>query len=732
MRWTRLLNCVRFIILLCGCWPLTAAVFALAFAGLCSTISAAEPAPSSDSGEIVVRVVNAASTAQADAAVSLFMYDLDSQVFKTMSREEKTDSSGIARHNRLSTDNVYYLVRARTSDGLVGYHDCTLKSKNARQDIDVTVLPAVAAMIHVRDESGKAVPGASIRSMKHSGPNGSVPLWLESRNLFSACGLTSAPSNADGELLLPELPSGKIDVELNHPDYAPTALSGVPLDRNTSTDATMSRGVKLTIQLSIDAKVPPAKRLLINFSHEPYEHPSTFIDQLPPLRSDGTAQLTVAVGKYSELKLTHPDYVVTPDYSLLRGHSLSDEAEFFELKPGNDHFKFQLHRKVKVHGRVLDEVSGKPVADQFVNGELPSDAETGPLARFAKTWTNVGSAATNDRGEFELELAAGPARLTFGGRGYISRPAHYPLDVAADGSTVIPDILVRPVPKVRGVVQDQSGKPLSGAIVRFRGSLLTYACQPTVTDAKGRFELSPPWVPIDLKTDESQPKQTVVAFHPYEQLGAEATVRLDDSTGLDNLELRMMPQGFESLVTGYPEELTPWARGIMPPKEKERLATISLVGKPAPELDGAVWLNTAKPKMTLADFRGKYVLLQFWATWCGPCHRDMPSLKLAYGLYKDKGLVVIGVHDNSTPLEAIREDVSKNELSYPIVVDNPDGRIFATYKEHGMADAYPTYALIGPDGKLLLDDATVAGPTLSTFKTEIIRHLLMTRQSDNH
>jgi thiol-disulfide isomerase/thioredoxin len=68
-------------------------------------------------------------------------------------------------------------------------------------------------------------------------------------------------------------------------------------------------------------------------------------------------------------------------------------------------------------------------------------------------------------------------------------------------------------------------------------------------------------------------------------------------------------------------------------------------------------------------------------------------------------------------------------LSYPIVADNPDGRIFAAYREHGMADAYPTYALIGPDGNVLLDDATVAGPRLSTFKLEIIRKLLMTPQA---
>jgi thiol-disulfide isomerase/thioredoxin len=192
----------------------------------------------------------------------------------------------------------------------------------------------------------------------------------------------------------------------------------------------------------------------------------------------------------------------------------------------------------------------------------------------------------------------------------------------------------------------------------------------------------------------------------------------------------MIPQSFDSLVIGYPEELTPRARGIIPPEEKEQLAAISLIGKPAPELDGVVWLNTDKPKMTLADFRGKYVLLQFWTTWCGPCHRDMPNIKLIHDLYEDKGLVVVGFHNNSSPLDAIKKDVAEQGLKYPIVVDHPDGRILASYNEHGVS-GYPSYVLIGPDGKVLCDD-TVAGPNLHIFKIEIIRKILMTRQRDTH
>jgi thiol-disulfide isomerase/thioredoxin len=247
---------------------------------------------------------------------------------------------------------------------------------------------------------------------------------------------------------------------------------------------------------------------------------------------------------------------------------------------------------------------------------------------------------------------------------------HYPIDVAWDVSTVAPYILVRPVPKVRGVVQDQDGKPLPGAIVRFRGSLLTYACQPTVTNGQGRFELTPPWIPIDFQTEEPIPDQAVVAWHPLEPLAAEARIDLRKASGaLDNVELRMKPHDYGQLVTGYPGDLTPWARGIIPPDQKDHLAAISLVGKPAPKLDGVAWLNTDKPMMSLADFRGKYVLLQFWATWCGPCHREMPTVKLAYELYKDKGLVVIGVHDNSLSLEAIKDDVAQSGLSSSMIVD---------------------------------------------------------------
>ena len=515
-------------------------------------------------------------------------------------------------------------------------------------------------------------------------------------------------------------------MQLIHPDYAPIELKGLVLDKSARVEATMSRGVRLTLRIKNLSNGAPIKRLNIYLYHVQDENPSTLYGRLPDLGQDGTVQLTVAAGKYTSLRLTHPDYVVTPEYLSLGGHGPGDEREYFEIGPGHDQFAFQLHRKAKVRGRVLDAATGKPMPDQSVLGYLHSEVNEGPFARFATEWAQAGFAETNDRGEFEIDLAAGRASL-FYSRRYVS-PTRYRIDVAADGSTVAPDILVKSAPQVRGVVEDQSGKPLAGAVVRFRGSELNNACPSVLTDSQGRFELSPPFVPTDWKTEEPKPTQTIVAFHPYEPLGADARINLDESTSPENVVLRLKSQEYGTLVTGYPEELTPWERGIIPPDQRDHLAALSLVGKPAPELDGAAWLNTEKPKMSLADFRGKFVLLQFWTTWCGVCHWDMPRVKFVRDLYKDKGLVVIGVHDNSMPLDAIKEDAAKNGLSYPIVVDQPDGRILASYKERGFS-GFPSFILIGPDGKVIKDDQSVAGPRLFDFKTEIIRQQLMAPQA---
>jgi len=97
----------------------------------------------------------------------------------------------------------------------------------------------------------------------------------------------------------------------------------------------------------------------------------------------------------------------------------------------------------------------------------------------------------------------------------------------------------------------------------------------------------------------------------------------------------------------------------------------------------------------LADYRGKWVLVNFWATWCPPCLSEIPELIALHDAHNDKDLVVIGVALDSTRASVV-EFAGKSGISYPLVLG--DRKMSA---QIGAVEVLPTSYLYAPDGELV-------------------------------
>lgn len=126
-------------------------------------------------------------------------------------------------------------------------------------------------------------------------------------------------------------------------------------------------------------------------------------------------------------------------------------------------------------------------------------------------------------------------------------------------------------------------------------------------------------------------------------------------------------------------------------KKIEKIQSIE-IGKPAPDF---TLTDSNGNKMTLSSMRGKYVLIDFWASWCGPCISELPNIKKVYAKFKDRGLEVIGISiDNNEKLW--RQALQREQLPYLQLYDPK----WTTQKLYNFA-GIPFVVLISPEGIIL-------------------------------
>ena len=98
----------------------------------------------------------------------------------------------------------------------------------------------------------------------------------------------------------------------------------------------------------------------------------------------------------------------------------------------------------------------------------------------------------------------------------------------------------------------------------------------------------------------------------------------------------------------------------------------------------------------LASEKGSVVLVNVWATWCGPCRMEIPELQKLHDKYRDRGFKVLGVSVDDTGVKDVQKFVADQKMSYPVLLD-ADGKLANVLQ----TTVLPTSVILSRDGKIL-------------------------------
>ena len=113
----------------------------------------------------------------------------------------------------------------------------------------------------------------------------------------------------------------------------------------------------------------------------------------------------------------------------------------------------------------------------------------------------------------------------------------------------------------------------------------------------------------------------------------------------------------------------------------------------AASADSFVFKDLQGHEQRLQDYRGKWVLVNFWATWCPPCRKEMPDLEALYERFGAQGLVVLGISDEETA--KVEPFIRERKVSFPVLLD-PGRKV----NEMFVVDGIPKSFVYDRDGKL--------------------------------
>ncbi|MFQ6083532.1 MAG: peroxiredoxin family protein [Candidatus Aminicenantia bacterium] len=120
-------------------------------------------------------------------------------------------------------------------------------------------------------------------------------------------------------------------------------------------------------------------------------------------------------------------------------------------------------------------------------------------------------------------------------------------------------------------------------------------------------------------------------------------------------------------------------------------------------------------KISLSDYQGKIIILDFWATWCPPCRIEIPAFIELYNKYKQQGLVIIGISLDREGTKVLIPFIKKYGINYPILLGNKE-----VVKAYGGIRGIPTTFIIDQRGKIRNKHIGVPPNFKEVFKNEFL------------
>ncbi len=166
----------------------------------------------------------------------------------------------------------------------------------------------------------------------------------------------------------------------------------------------------------------------------------------------------------------------------------------------------------------------------------------------------------------------------------------------------------------------------------------------------------------------------------------------------------------------------PQASAAKSSSQKNYSANVSLVSGVTPstgtDASNFSWYDDSGKLVSLSDFKGKTVLVNFWATWCGPCKAELPDIEAVSREYASKGLVIVGVSEDRGDglVQSVADFAAKHGLTYQIVIDNDN-----IANAYGNINAIPTSFLIDSNGKIV--DKWIGVRNKAFFESTVNKYL---------